>query len=187
MTAPGISKTVSRKRGRPRVLAEPVEAAFRKLWPEVRSRRSLQNRAYFGHAASALKDVPDHLTRFRWILGERGDTGDTWRMGVLVELGRWNHPQTIVAFADQLCQVAASRRLTTTEAVALVRRARGKADGRDLCKPSGNGLVDALCATLNHYQRAHPDTGSGDFLEALNEVYGIVAEMMEAEGKPVIL
>jgi hypothetical protein len=186
MSDAAVSESVSKKRGRPRVLVEPAEAAFRKLFLEVRSRRSLQNRAYWGHTSTALKEVPDYLACFRWLLGECGDTGATWRMGVLTELGRTRHPETIVHLADQLCGVAAKRRLTTTEAVALVRQWRGKAAGRDLCKPSQDGLVNALCATLDHYRRAHPDTGKADMLEALNEVYGVVGEMMESEGRKVL-
>jgi len=85
-----------------------------------------------------------------------------------------------------MCRAAAERRLTTSEAAALVRSGRGRRGPREFCKPSQDGLVNALCATLDHYRRAHPDTGKADMLEALNEVYGVVGEMMESEGRKVL-
>ena len=175
-----VSETLSKKGGRPRLLDSRFEAVLRRLWPDLRSGRSLQNRAYFSHAASALKEVPDYLERFRWILGENGEDGSTWRKGVLVELGRVADPETLVKLADNLCTVASRRRLTTTEAVAMVCAYRGYRTGKRWCQPEQGSLADVICTALDQYGRAHPGTKIEDMLEALNEVYGIVSEMTEA-------
>jgi hypothetical protein len=175
-----VSEAVSKKRGRPRVLDERVEPTFQKLFPELGSRRSLQNRAYSSHAASVLRKVPDCLERYRWLFGERGADGATWRLGVLVELGRFRDEQSIVNLAEAICLEAKKRRLTTSEAAALVRRGRGKMlFDKELCRSSQDGIVSAICAALDQYQRKHPDTELQDILEALNEAYGIVSEMTE--------
>jgi hypothetical protein len=181
------TETPSKKRGRPRVLDEKAESVFRKLFPELRSRRSLQNRAYSSHAASVLKTMPDFLERYRWIFGESGEMGATWRHGVLVELGQLRDEQSIINLADAMCQAAKERRLTTSEVVALARRGRGKMlVGKELCRSSQDGIVNAICAALDQYQRTHPDTETQGILEALNEVYGIVASMMERSGQRIV-
>lgn len=140
MSDAAVSESVSRKQGRPRVLVEHAEAAFRKLFPEVRSRRSLQNRAYSSRALAVLAEVPEHRQRFRWLVGS---DGNTLRMGALVELGRYRDEQSVLNLADAMCRAAAERRLTTSEAAALVRRGRGRRGTHEFCKPSQDGLVTA--------------------------------------------
>jgi hypothetical protein len=183
MSDAAVSERISRKRGRPRVLVEHAEAAYRQLFPEVRSRRSLQNRAYSSHALAVLAGVPEHRQRFRWLVGS---DGNTLRMGALVELGRYRDEQSILNLADAMCRAAAERRLTTSEAAALVRSGRGRRGPREFCKPSQDGLVTALSAALDRYQRTHPGLAKATILEALNEVYGVVAEVMESEGRKVL-
>ena len=46
--------------------------------------------------------------------------------------------------------------------------------------------MTALSAALDRYQRTHPRLAKATILEALNEVYGVVAEVMESEGRKVL-
>jgi len=101
-------ETASKKRGRPKLLEPQAETVYAKLYPEVRTRRGMQNKVYMSHAFVVLKAVPDHRERYRWLLGE---DGETWRSTLLAELGRLRDPGRIVEAADALCTMRPPREL----------------------------------------------------------------------------
>jgi hypothetical protein len=161
----------SKKRGRPRLLAPQAEAVFAKLYPEVRTRRSIQNKVYLSHAFVALKGVPDHRERYLWLIG---DDGNTFRSTLLAELGRLRDLARIVEAADKLCEARPSRE----NGVAYLRRLRGIKSSADQER-----LVSVLATALDAYRRAHPDCTAAMAMEALNEVYAIVSEIHHDELK----
>jgi hypothetical protein len=94
------------------------------------TRRTLQNAAFQTVAWGALASDP-HPERFKWLLDleriraggpERGNTR-TWRMGILIELGRFVDEDYIRAYAEQVCEL--EPKPTTREAVELLRICRG--------------------------------------------------------------
>jgi hypothetical protein len=144
-----------------------------KLYPEVRTRRGMQNKVYMSHAFAVLKEVPDHRERYRWLLG---DDGETWRATLLAELGRLRNPGRIVEAADALCTMRPPRE----RGVAFLRRLRGITSRADPQR-----LLDVLCTALDAYRRAHPDCAVAMMVEAVSELHEIVSGMCrDDDGHP---
>jgi len=127
--------------------------------------------AFLSRTLSALKQVPDFRERYRWLIG---DDGETFRATLLAELGRLRDPGLIAAAADKLCEARPPREA----GVACLRRMRGIKSSSDQER-----LVSVLCTALDAYRRAHPDCTAAMAMEALNEVYAIVSEIHHDELK----
>jgi hypothetical protein len=129
--------------GRPRQHSKIRIDTLRALWPELRTERSLQNRAYALDAWEILD-----RDEFRYIVPTRETCeaqGIPWVM--LEKLGRVGCEDTIRALASEICQ----RKLTTREAVSYIRLATGGE------KPQGDqlDLTMALARTLQDYEATH--------------------------------
>src|SRR5262249_452570 len=151
------------------------------LWPEVRTKRSIQNKGYMSRACSIFRPDNKLNERYRWFAGE----GKSWRQAVLVELGRIGVSYgdvTAIAMADKLVGQLESGDLSTTrEAAAWLRRARLSAVGRP-SKATVDALERLITTTILTYVTEHPDTTTAMVQKALWGAYSIAKEL--AEGEP---
>src|SRR5262245_7533859 len=150
----GISEVASenqpaRKRGRPEAVPPEALAVYARMFPEIKTRRGLQERCYAGLAIRALSDDP----AFEWLVSTREQiAGGTSRLRhtILAELGRVSDERMIKEMARLLCK----QRPTAKRAAALIRRWR-RAPCRDA---SILGLAAALEGCVNDYLATHPGT-----------------------------
>lgn len=100
-----------------------------------------------------------------------------WKPTILAELGRLSDdPEVIEAFALELCKA----KLSTTEAVARLRNIR--LSKRSAKRRSPKPLAECILASVQSYQRRHPDTTDEAVLDALNEaIAAFEAAMMEED------
>jgi hypothetical protein len=174
MKRTGTPATVPAKpRGRPRVFSSEQEALFRNLFPEIRTRRGLQNRMYACRAISVLKQAAgaDVFGRFGWLLGPSFEAAKM-RFTLLAELGRLDRPADIATLASTLCE----KKDPPRRAVALIRqrvRKTGKA------RPTVEDATYYLASAVDTWLQRYPDADLGVMVEALNEVYSIIQERLE--------
>jgi hypothetical protein len=171
VTAPTAG--TAKPRGRPRAFPAEQEALFRNLFPEIRTRRGLQNRMYACRAISVLEQSAggEAGKRYGWLTGA-SDQDPKLRFAVLTELGRIDRPADIATFAAALCE----KRHPPRVAVALIRQRVRKA-GKAL--PTVDDAVACLAGAVDAWFQRYPDADGRVTLEALNEVYSIIQERLE--------
>ena len=121
--------SVERRRGRPRVFSDEELGVAASLFPDVDTRRGLQNCLYAVSAARALEPlVADHPELLRladlWRGAKPGEHGLAWRQSVLVELGRALRVLTPDVWLTVALIVARSAELPIKDQTGLVRYAR---------------------------------------------------------------
>jgi hypothetical protein len=171
MTSPSVA--AGKPRGRPRAFSPEEETAFRNMFPEIRTRRGLQNRMYACRAISVLKQVAgdEVFNRFGWLLGPSFDAAKM-RFTLLTELGRLDQPADIATLVSTLCKTKDPPHI----AVALIRqRVRKKGNARPTVEHATYYLASAVDTWLQRY----PDADFGVMVEALNELYSIIQERLE--------
>ena len=154
---PRISEAASknrRRRGRPRVLAPEYLQALQHLFPDIQSRRHLQDVACRQRALALLTDDP----ACRWLCDpeamQRGQPSGplqkSWRPGILAELGRIPDDEDLKALAGEICKV----KPRTKDAVLLIRRWRkGKESPGD-----ATSLAASVVRCIDDYLKRHPGT-----------------------------
>jgi hypothetical protein len=112
------------RRGRPPVFSDQLIEFYTGLFPEIRTRRGIVDLAYGMQALGVLTDDP-HPERFHWLCDKAamaaGEPGAS-RPSLLTELGRFNHDDLIIDYAEQLC--ALDPKPTTKQAIAMLRQCR---------------------------------------------------------------
>jgi len=116
------------------------------LAADYRSRRSAVNQRYMLRALIALREDPDHKTRWPWLAPVGGDLP---RRIVLYELGRIDDPEEIRWLADRVGQ----GRFTAVEAVRRIRAYR--LDQEILPPADADELAGLLVKTINQYGATH--------------------------------
>ena len=124
MSAEAITEAASEKtrRGRPPAFPDFMLDFQRTSYPEVRSRRGLNDLCYRALALNVILHAPDP-TRFGWLCdmeAMRAKTPNAWKPSILTELGRMATAADIVECAEVLCE----RKPSTKQAVAWLRRVR---------------------------------------------------------------
>ena len=168
-----MSAPAAKPRGRPRAFSQEEEAIFRNLFPEITTRRGMQNRMYAVRAIGVLNASAggDPSGRFEWLVGPSRDH-PKMRFTVLTELGRIDNPADIATFADVLCQ----KKYTSRMAIALIRqRVRKTANPQ----PTVDAATDYLAGAVDAWFEQYPDANRRVMLDALNEVYSIIQERTE--------
>jgi hypothetical protein len=159
MTAPAISETNSEKpkRGRPRLLPPELADVYANGRKDIHP-RSIQNRHYELRAFELLfmagneADRETAQERYRWLcnVDEQHSRHKAMRSAVLAELGRFDDPAAIRAYAAQLCALKPKAR----EAVLMLRQRRtgGTRPG------SANQLTGEIIEAVTRYRQRHPDS-----------------------------
>jgi hypothetical protein len=168
------SQNPRRRRGRPS-LWEPgyLEAMERMgMFTETTTRRGKNNICYRQRAVALLGsgDNPE----FHWLCGgpaiTKGGQAKAWRPSVLVELGRINDDEMLLALARRMCEL----KPTSRAAVAAIRQFRL---GRS--KPGSiAALTSKIRGTINAYLQRRPDTDLSQVLQSIAEVQDIVKASM---------
>lgn len=163
--AGNISEAASKKkRGRPRKFSPDLVAAFRGVYPETKTARGIQDKVYLSAGYNALKGAVDFRERYRWLIG---DDGETLRIGIITELGRIPDPEEVRHVADAICQ----HRLRGKDAIVRIRRFRlGEKAGTWL------RLAAELEDTLNAYLVRYPKTPNEDVVRAVRVLLDEVTE-----------
>jgi hypothetical protein len=176
VTAPRGS--TAKPRGRPRAFSPEQEALFRNLFPEIQTRRGLQNRMYACRAISVLKQNAggEASGRYGWLVGV-SEENPRLRFAVLTELGRLDRPSDIAALAATLCE----KRYPPRMAVALIRQ-RVRRTGKAL--PTVDDAAGYLAGAVDAWFQRYPDADEQVMLEALNEVYSTIQERLEKRRSP---
>jgi hypothetical protein len=135
------------------MLPPAYEQALQQLFPDIGSRRHLQNVACRQRALALLSEDP----AYRWLCDPeamqakpRPSAQKSWRPTILAELGRIPGDEDLKAMAGQICQLKPK----TRDAVLLI---RGWRKGKE---SPGNArqLAAALVACINDYLKRHPST-----------------------------
>jgi hypothetical protein len=168
-----------KRRGRPPTYPTADKAALFRLWPNVTTVRSLHNKTYAATAFSIMAEVPDFRERWQWIVGS--DERRIGKNAVLTELGRLERPETIFAFADNICELAreSGDKLTAKEAASHIRHIRLKHHRRPVKGPSVYCLSQAILKAIDDYRAVHPGMDLHAVLDALSFAYGEVQDLAE--------
>ncbi len=116
-----------KKQGRPR-FDDKLIKQVRQRFPDVKTRRGLQERVYAVQASDVLKDVSG--LDFLWMFNEMG-VRSGMRRKLLTELGRFGDAETIKGVAIQLCKDQKHKPLSVEKCVAKLTKIRlaKEADG----------------------------------------------------------
>jgi hypothetical protein len=176
------SETVSEKRrGRPATFSDLDALAA--IWPAVRTRPGIQNKAYLTQAMAALfprgvRDVP----KYEWFAGDARQ----FRQSILVEIGRvatLYGAETARAMADKMSVRFSEADMTTSEVAAWLRGQRLQAQGR-----SRRGRAAALAARLwtevVSYLSEHPDADARLVSDAISVLMENVEHLERAKEVP---
>jgi hypothetical protein len=166
MEAASENTKVKGRRGRPRRLSDTSMALYRSTWPD----RTDRHRLNLHYATTAMVVLADDK-RFAWLYdrkkmkaGER----NSWRPGILAELGRIADPDDLRMVAAQVCTM----RPKTKIAVALIRRWRlGKEEARGILS-----ITVKLENAVNEHLQAHPSCSWEELETALEFVLEEVRE-----------
>ncbi len=142
-----------RGRGRPKRFPDELLAVLGDAYPHVTTHRGRQNLAYQARAMSILKGDP----AFRWLCDEQADT---YRAGLLAELGRIGHPEHMKQAAAWLCEDKPKAK----DAIAAIRATRRRAF------PQGDveALMVLICETVDRYRCQHAGIGWPEVFTALD-------------------
>jgi hypothetical protein len=149
-----ISETVSKKRGRPKSISDGELALVRNFFPG-NSPRHEHDLVYRQRAVSLLMDNP----ALAWLCNKEDMKAgvNSWKPTILAALGRLEESDMLV-MAKALCD----RKPRTKEAVAMIRRFRGKSSAGDAL-----ALHKTLVSTINAYIEVHPDISTADLVAAV--------------------
>lgn len=175
----GISEPGSKKkRGRPPGALTPEIVTFIRGTGGDMTRRSMQNMLFEGTANTLLREEPNGLHTYRWLIG--ASDKDT-RRSVLAELGRFEDPDTIRAMARAICKAGEKEDLSCAEAKARLRRARLQMEGKEPKPASIGDLADALLDTIARYQAEHPDCTAKMADTAVWRILDVIRTAVRAE------
>ena len=107
MSTDTVSETVSKKRGRPRVLSPTVERLLQQTFPEVRTRRGLQNKSCEMHALCVILDHQQSYPELMWLYDkarERRREARCLKTTILQALGRIEAPELLIEAARFVCE-----------------------------------------------------------------------------------
>lgn len=173
MTKKRLSENFSdnkRSRGRPPLLNKVWHDFYAKNAPVGASERTIQNMSYYLRAFSLLQPEP---WANGWLIdypSKAGHHGNV-RRTILTELGRIEDDETLIAVAQELCELQP----TTKEAIALIRH------WREVQKPLD--LTASLQRTLNAYLQAHPMVTLEEMAEALLNIADMIDQQIAAPPK----
>ncbi len=158
-----------KKRGRPPAFAYETLGLLRSHYPDIKTKRGLQNKAYEMRALSVLKDDPQ---RYGWLCDieamRRGDA-NSYKPTILTELGRIVDEEKLKTAASEICRIKPK----TKDAVTMTRRYRtGKA-----ASGSAVDLRNRITHTINDYLATHPDTSLQQVRAALADAYEAIEEL----------
>lgn len=158
------------KRGRPPAFCQAQMNFYKGLFPEIRTRRGLQDRAYALQAYDVLKDDRG----FEWLCSTpekiNASTGEL-QFSILGALGRITDPEALKAVAREVCRLKPSAR----RAVVMIRRWRTGKVNVGNCLTLGAQLERCI----NDYLAAHPRTPWRVVKVALANVLESVFEVAE--------
>ncbi|WP_417737386.1 hypothetical protein [Rosistilla oblonga] len=162
------------RRGRPEAIPVEELAEIRNWFPEVKTKRGLQNRCYEVRALGTFYHSVDDQERFRHMLPpqaelEAGTAG--YSSSTLSQLGRMDEGDAIAA-ADHICR----EKMTPAESVRFLKSLR--CGGRNR-KPSRLSLLKKLANVLDAYTAAH-DCDADFVLSVVEDFSEIVSETREA-------
>lgn len=181
MTTTAISETVSEKpkRGRPRKLGDNTLQSFAAYYPDVKTRRGKQNKAYELLAMRTFLDVleanPEEARRWEWIGVLRdGSGGRAYKCVLMTALGRLGDDALIIKAADLICE----RKLNGPRAINFIRNLQPwrRKDA------SAIDLTVAIGKTVDGYIGKHPDTTWQQVKAALENVLETISEL-EDDGR----
>lgn len=104
-----------KKRGRPELLPKEFYNELQKIYPNVKTKRGLQNKFYAVEALSALKNEDTGLIKF---IQDKDS--------ILIQLGRIPHGATIREWAWWIYEQSKIEKKTTHEWADIVKRLRRK-------------------------------------------------------------
>ena len=182
----GISEAASKnRRGRPRAFSADLMASYAWIYPDTKSERQRQNRAYANDALTALNLFPDQDggrdAGLGWLAdwaGANAGKAGSVKVAVLTELGRLLRaagPQAMAGMARAICRMAGERDLRIKEAASVIRRAR---IGRSP-RANDDALLTALCRVLDDYRAIHPCITHEQMLDALDVAVEAVHSLID--------
>jgi len=143
-----VTSETKRREGRPARFSDETMAFVATLYPEVHSRRGLVDIAYRQRAIEVLKVIP----ACHWLCDFEGmvqGNDSAWQPGILMELGRIDDIDAMIAVAIEVCE----RQPPREEAIRLVRRYRGAPRA-----PQTSQLAIEIVDTINSYIKRYPQT-----------------------------
>lgn len=159
-----VTSETKRREGRPARFSDETMAFVATLYPEVHSRRGLVDIAYRQRAIEVLKVIP----ACHWLCDFEGmvqGNDSAWQPGILMELGRIDDIDAMIAIAMQVCERQPSRK----EAIHLIRRYRTAAR-----PPLPDQLTTEILGVINGYIRRYPQTTWPEVHDALDLAQGAV-------------
>jgi len=139
-----------------------LQRFLRRLYPEVKTARGLQEKERQSRAVVLVMDRPE----LRWLFDP--ETG-TCRSMILAELGRIQDDHLLLEMAAEICR----RKPKATEAVAAIRRFRGVRH-----EPDSRKLMAELIKTVDAYLKRYPTTTWEQVQVAIVQAGNVVAEAM---------
>ena len=109
------------KRGRPREYSKEALSALQAIYPDVRTERGLQNKAYELRAFGLLTERGQEIDNLSFLMD---DAKQTLKSTILVELGRFEDDDKLLRVAAELCRYAKIERKTVHSWANLVRKTR---------------------------------------------------------------
>jgi hypothetical protein len=153
-----ISETVSKK-GRPPRFDERYVAMLKGLHPEITTERGLLNLCYRQNAVSVIRDAKS--PKLNWLCdfeGMKAGRDDAWRPTILIELGKIDDHDAMLAIAERVCELKPG----TREAVAMIRNYR-----LDEREPDTLQLANEIIHTINDYWKRFPKLTQRQILSAI--------------------
>jgi len=89
------------KRGRPALLPDEYYSQMKKLYPNVRTKRGLQNIRYMVDAVSAIQEADSEILKFFF-----NEETYKFKYSVLTEIGRYKDEKVMVDIARQVYELA---------------------------------------------------------------------------------
>jgi len=170
MKSPALSENMSEKskRGRPVVFDKGHLSIMGGFFPEIGSRRHLQNKAYQSIAIGALRSGGDEIgPEYSWLFDP---TANVVKSTILSELGRLGDHETIRILARDICV----GRVRTSIAVPRLRALRKKQRPADALD-----LTNKIVNTINAYIELHGSCTNDQILDAIRTAEGVVREREE--------
>ena len=104
ISEPASEKTPRRGRGRPPAFGPDYLRSLGALFPNVKTRRGLQNKAYQTRAIALMMDKPAYAKIVPPTAAVMNDAVPFWSFDLLVELGRIPDDDFLLAVALLICQ-----------------------------------------------------------------------------------
>jgi hypothetical protein len=107
-------KTISKKRGRPLILTPEQKAMIEKVYPDLTTSKSIQNKWYLVRASNVIRGHED----LKWLFDRETHF---IRETILTELGRIKDDVDLLSLAREVCEL----KPTSREAIRLIRNWKG--------------------------------------------------------------